>query len=46
MEGALGAPESWGPEKFLKRCGRESPAEGTLGALDELGSREIADKMW
>ena len=27
---------SWGPEKLLIRCGRESPAEGALGAPDEL----------
>ena len=27
------------------RCGRESPVEGALGAPDELGPREVADKM-
>ena len=26
--------DSWGPEKLLIRCGRGSPAEGTLGAPD------------
>ena len=37
---------SWGPEKLLIRCGRESPVDGALGAPDELGYREVADKVW
>ena len=32
--------------KLLIRCGRESHiAEGALGAPDEVGYREVADKM-
>ena len=37
---------SWGPERLQIRCGRESPVEGVLGAPDELGIRDVGDKMW
>ena len=45
QRGTQGPQLSWGPEKLLIRCGRESPAERALGAPDELGPREVADKM-
>ena len=45
-KGPSGPLMSWSPEKLLIRCGRESPAEGALGAPDELESREVADKIW
>ena len=36
---------SWGSEKLLIRCGRESLAEGVLGSPDELGIRDVGDDV-
>ena len=44
--GPRGSRLSWGPEKLLIRYGREHPAEGVLGAPDELGIRDVEDNMW
>ena len=43
--GPLGTMMSWGPEKLLIRCGRESRRRGPLGPLMSLGTRPVGDRM-